>query len=70
MKSLKAEKVLKILEMNGFLISRQRGSHIILKNNSGITVPVPVHGKNKEVPIGTLINIVKQSGLDKKLFEE
>jgi predicted RNA binding protein YcfA (HicA-like mRNA interferase family) len=68
MKSIKANKLLKILEQNNFSIVRQSGSHIIMKNKDGIIVPVPVHGRNKEIPIGTLINIVKQSALDKNLF--
>lgn len=45
---------------------RQRGSHIIMqKKVSNITVPVPDH---KELRIGTLLTITRQSGLDKGMF--
>ncbi|MBX2966535.1 MAG: type II toxin-antitoxin system HicA family toxin [Cyclobacteriaceae bacterium] len=47
----------------------QRGSHIVMQKKSGnstITVPVPNH---KEVRLGTLLSIIRQSGLSKSLFE-
>jgi len=69
MKSLSAKLVIKILQSNGFYISRIQGSHHIFVNADGITVIVPVHGKNKEIPIGTFLTIVKQSKLDKKLWK-
>ncbi|MBS4028120.1 MAG: type II toxin-antitoxin system HicA family toxin [Ignavibacteriales bacterium] len=58
-----------ILERNGFREVTQRGSHIIMQKkieNSTITVPVPNH---KEVRIGTLLSIIRQSGLPRILFE-
>ena len=53
----------------GFDVSRQRGSHIIMQRNakSGTnTVPVPDH---KEILIGTLRSIIRQSGLARSEFE-
>ncbi len=47
---------------------RQRGSHIIMQKQvpgSTITVPVPDH---KELRIGTLLSIIRQSQLDRSLF--
>lgn len=44
------------------------GSHIIMQkgaSGSTITVPVPNH---KELRTGTLMSIIRQSGLDKALF--
>ncbi len=32
-------------------------------------VPVPLHGKNKKIKIGTFLKIIKQSELDKSKFE-
>ena len=68
MKSLSAKKLLKILQSNGFVISRQRGSHLILKNKEGTILPVALHGGSKSIPIGTFLAIVKQSKLPKNVF--
>ncbi|KKW22532.1 MAG: hypothetical protein UY62_C0003G0021 [Parcubacteria group bacterium GW2011_GWF2_50_9] len=55
---------------NGFVLSRQRGSHAIFRNeNLKVSVPVPLHGKNKPIPIGTFLAIVKQSKLPRDLFQ-
>jgi predicted RNA binding protein YcfA (HicA-like mRNA interferase family) len=61
--------VAKILQENGFVMVRQRGSHIILKFSNEtieISVPVPNHDKIK---IGTLLSIIRQSRLPRELFE-
>ncbi|MBI5306278.1 type II toxin-antitoxin system HicA family toxin [Candidatus Wolfebacteria bacterium] len=64
------KKLIKILKENGFILSRQRGSHMIWKNNiSGIIVAVPLHGKSKLIPIGTFLAIVKQSKISKEKFK-
>ena len=52
-----------MLEQAGFKNVRQRGSHIIMQKaekESTRTVPVPNH---KELKIGTLRSIIRQSGL-------
>jgi len=57
------------MEQNGFVQVRQRGSHIVMQKpttDSTITVPVPNH---KEIRIGTLQSIIRQSGLPRELFE-
>jgi predicted RNA binding protein YcfA (HicA-like mRNA interferase family) len=66
---LSGRDVCKILAANGFLQVRQKGSHIIMQlktSDSTITVPVPDH---KEIKIGTLQSIIRQSGLAKGFFE-
>jgi predicted RNA binding protein YcfA (HicA-like mRNA interferase family) len=58
-----------MLAKYGFVQIRQKGSHIIMQKrteNSTITVPIPNH---KEIRIGTLQSIIRQSGLSKELFE-
>jgi predicted RNA binding protein YcfA (HicA-like mRNA interferase family) len=58
-----------ILQANGFVFVRQKGSHMIMQYRlaeSTITVPVPDHG---ELRIGTLSSIIRQSGLSRHLFE-
>ena len=57
--------LIKLLEKNGFIFKRSKGSHQIYYNASpNITVIVPVHG-NKDVKKGTLMAILKQAGIDK-----
>lgn len=71
MKALTARQIIKILETNGFAIARQRGSHIIYRQiESGRIVPVPLHGGNRPLPIGTCLSIVKQSGLSQSDFRK
>jgi predicted RNA binding protein YcfA (HicA-like mRNA interferase family) len=69
LKILSAKKVCKILSKRGFIQVRQRGSHIIMQKqiqDSTITIPIPNY---KQIPIGTLRSIIRQSGLPKSLFE-
>jgi len=70
MRSINAKKVIKILRENGFILSRQKGSHIIWRNpKSGVIVPVPLHGKSNPIPIGTLMAIIKQSKIPTEKFK-
>jgi len=69
MKVLSGKEVCKILEDHGFLMIRQKGSHIIMKKilpGSSITVPVPNHN---EIRVGTLNSIIRQSGIPKDKFQ-
>ena len=70
MKPITAGKLIKILRENGFMLSRQKGSHQIWKNpRTGITVPVPLHGKSKPIFLGTMLAIIKQSKIPKEKFK-
>jgi len=69
MKPIAARKVIRILAHHGFLVSRQKGSHLIMKHQqSGIIVPIPLHGKSKPIHIGTLHAIIKQSKISPEEF--
>ncbi len=61
---ISGKKVIQKLKKAGFIETHQRGSHFYLKSKDGTKiVTVPVHG-SKEIPIGTLYNIVvRQAGL-------
>ena len=66
---LSGKQVCDILEKHGFIQVRQRGSHIVMQKrlpDTTITVPVPNHA---ELRIGTLQSIIRQSGLNKSVFE-
>jgi predicted RNA binding protein YcfA (HicA-like mRNA interferase family) len=68
-KVLSGAEVCRILAENGFLNVRQRGSHIVMQKRlpgTTITVPVPNH---RELDRGTLRSIIRQSQLDRELFE-
>jgi predicted RNA binding protein YcfA (HicA-like mRNA interferase family) len=63
---LSGKELIKILEREGFQIVRQKGSHISLHKGEFRTV-VPLH---TDLSKGTLLGILKQSGLTKeKLIE-
>lgn len=66
---LGARKVIQKLKKAGFVETHQRGSHLYLKSEDGTKiVTVPVHG-SKDIPIGTLYNIVvRQAGLSTDEF--
>ncbi len=65
--SIKPRKLIKKFEKIGFVIDRQKGSHVILYNRSNDKrLIIPLH--IKDVPKGTLLSIIKQSGLTKKQF--
>lgn len=61
--SLTPKQVLKILLNCGFIVDRIKGSHHILYNeDTGKRVVIPMHCK--DLPKGTLYEIIKQSGLN------
>jgi len=65
--SLTAEKVIKLLLKNGFVLDHQTGSHRVYYNKeTKKRVVVPYH--KKDLPKGTLISILKEAGL-KEYFE-
>jgi predicted RNA binding protein YcfA (HicA-like mRNA interferase family) len=55
------KELITLLKKNGWIIDRIKGSHHILVKGTE-TLVVPVHGK-KEIPKGTLTNILKKAGL-------
>ena len=66
---LSGREVCSILGKHGFVEVRRRGSHVVMqrKTDAGTTtVPVPDHS---ELKIGTLLSIIRQSGLQRSEFE-
>ncbi|HEX8522547.1 MAG TPA: type II toxin-antitoxin system HicA family toxin [Tepidisphaeraceae bacterium] len=69
LRRLSGAEVRRILEVHGFALVRQRGSHMVMQRkvtNSTITAIVPDHA---ELRIGTLQSIIRQSQLARELFE-
>jgi predicted RNA binding protein YcfA (HicA-like mRNA interferase family) len=66
---LSGREVCAILAQHGFVEVRRRGSHVVMQRHAGdmtTTVPVPDH---RELRVGTLQSIIRQSGLPRTLFE-
>lgn len=65
-----AKQVVRILKNDGWYFDSQRGSHRYYKHPTKKgKVPVPFHGR-KDIPVGTLTNILKQDGLEKMHFRK
>lgn len=66
---LSGREVCRILQQHGFTEVRRRGSHVVMQCRTEmgtITLPVPEHN---EIRIGTLMAIIRQSGLPRSAFE-
>ena len=66
---LSGREVCRILAAHGFAEVRRRGSHIAMQKTDPqgtTTVPVPDH---RELRIGTLMSIIRQSGAPRSEFE-
>ncbi len=58
-----------ILAAHGFVEVRRKGSHVVMQRRAEgttTTVPVPDH---RELRAGTLLSIIRQSGLERGVFE-
>jgi predicted RNA binding protein YcfA (HicA-like mRNA interferase family) len=59
-----------MFQHHGFVEARRRGSHIVMQRRTdagSVTVPIPDH---REFAIGTLLSIIRQSGVARGDFEE
>ena len=66
---MSGREVRSIFEKHGFILVRQRGSHMIMQKtveSQTTTVPIPEH---PELRTGTLRAIIRQSGLPRSEFE-
>ncbi|MFA5517972.1 MAG: type II toxin-antitoxin system HicA family toxin [Spirochaetota bacterium] len=65
-KLLSSREIINILEKNGFIFRSQKGSHCkFIKESYIVIIPHP----RKEIPMGTFMSIIRQSGLKKEDFE-
>ncbi len=56
--------LIKLLEQNGFIFKRSKGSHHVYFNPlNNKTAIVPVHG-NKDIKKSTFLAILKQAGIN------
>ena len=62
--SLSSLKIIKALEKKGFILDRIKGSHHIYYNQiTKCRVIIPLH--KKDLPKGTLLDILKEAGISK-----
>ena len=62
------DKVVKAFSKAGWVVARQKGSHVIMvKEGSPVILTVPVH-KNKPVKRGTLRDLIKDAGMSVEEF--
>ena len=63
------EQIIKLLQKEGFSVTRQKGSHISLhkrlEDGSIILIVIP---KKREIKKGTLLSIIKQSRMNREKF--
>ena len=67
LKPVASEKLIKILEKEGFKRARQKGSHVFLKHLDGRATVVPVH-KGEEIGRGLLRKIIRNAKLTREEF--
>jgi predicted RNA binding protein YcfA (HicA-like mRNA interferase family) len=66
-KRLSSRRFIEVLTSNGFRYISQRGSHAKYRDDAGHTVIIP-HPR-KDIPVGTVRSMIRQSGLPKRLFD-
>lgn len=61
--------IIKVLGQHGFIFISQKGSHVKLRKTGDPTLTVIVPADRKEIPMGTMRSILRQSGLSMSEFE-
>lgn len=64
---ISSKELCKLLEKNGFVAIRQKGSHRFYKHSNGKTTVVPIHA-NKKIGRGLLLAILKEIQIERKEF--
>ena len=67
-KLLSSKQIINILENKDFVFISQKGSHMKFRKNGSKSLTVIVPANKKEIPVGTLHSIIRQSDLSKKDF--
>lgn len=63
------EEIIKLLQKEGFSVTRQKGSHISLhKKFDDGNIHLVVVPRKSEIKKGTLLSIIKQAGMSREEF--
>ena len=69
LRNLNPQKLIKILEKKGYVLDRSKGSHRIYYHPvTKRRVVVPFH--KKDLPKGTLLQILRDAGIEREEIEE
>jgi len=60
-------KIVKILEKEGFKVIRQKGSHVIMINSRKTRIVIPVHPR-KDIKPGLVRAILREAGISREKF--
>jgi predicted RNA binding protein YcfA (HicA-like mRNA interferase family) len=63
---LSGKEVIRRLKKLGYIIARQRGSHVRLHHPAKPSLTVPLH---REIKIGLMMQLIHDAGSDQKTFE-
>jgi predicted RNA binding protein YcfA (HicA-like mRNA interferase family) len=66
---LSGKEICKILETDGFIEVRQKGSHIVMQKQIGDSTLTTIVPNHTSVKVGTLMSIIRQSQSARSLFE-
>jgi len=67
--SFTPQKIVQVLEKNGFVLDRSKGSHHIYYHpETKRRVVVPLH--KRDLPKGTLLEILKQAGIRREKLKD
>lgn len=68
--SINGQQLVRVLQKIGFVIKRQKGSHVqLFRESDRRFTTIPVHGK-KDIPIGTLKAILKDAEISSEELNE
>ena len=66
---ISSDEIIKVLQKDGFLVTRQKGSHISLhKKMEDGSIALVVVPRKREIKKGTLISIIKQARMTRGEF--
>lgn len=63
------DKLIKVLEEDGFRVVRQKGSHIIMMDAKKNRIVIPMH-PGKDIKPGLTRAILKEAGLSRETFHK
>lgn len=63
--NISSKETIKVAQEMGYIITRQKGSHIVLKNSENKIIVIPNHNKLKT---GTILQIIKLLEITKEEF--
>jgi predicted RNA binding protein YcfA (HicA-like mRNA interferase family) len=64
---INSNRLIKILEQEGFKVIRQKGSHVILINQEKTRIVIPMH-PGKDIKPGLCRAILREAGINREKF--